>query len=421
MNEKLQEIIDLTAETFHLDHYFLKRHHIFQEQSNMQEPSYILNMEWFPKDADETDEDYNPSGTASIDVDLHSKLVKRIIFVNGENKTDAHFPPAASTELAIEWIEKETGLEFGRQFKLIHEEEKELLFQAAVDNVAVFPSGSIEIEHNEEGKLSLFSVDGIFPNEDQLNWEPFALTAEQIGPIVKSQSKLLEIPLENEEKWEPIFGTATVFVTNDGKRTISFEEVESPRSFKQKDVLLEWQEPIQERFSKREIDLSLEATLEEVFNVEKAPANEVLTMDDQQHAQRASRDFLRSEFPNDSGKWKLTGLWREKGYIFAQLKPAAPDARVIDRKIKLIIDEKNYQPVNYTDNSIILDMFEHFEKAEDPKLTKEEAFEKLREHIEITPVYVFDKRQNRYILCGKIDCEYGVNAVTGDVVLLNEI
>ncbi|WP_087973735.1 hypothetical protein [Oceanobacillus rekensis] len=421
MDERLNKVINLTAEKFNLENHFLKRHHIFREQSDMNETTYILNMEWFPKDADETDEDYNPSGTASIDVDLQTNLVKRIIFVNGENKTEADFPPAASTELAIEWIEKQTGLEFGRQFKLIHEEEKELLFQAAVDNVAVFPSGSIEMEFNEEGKLSLFSIDGIFPNEEQLNWEPFALTAKHLDPIAKSQSKLLEIPLEDEEKWEAIYGTTTVFVTNDGRRTVSFEEVESPKSYIQKDVLLEWQEPIKEKLTKQDIDLSLEATPEEAFSKEKALGNDILTVDDQQHAEETSRNFLRSEFPEDSGKWKLSGLWREMGYIFAEIKPVAPDARVIDRKIKLIIDEKDYNAMNFIDNHPILNLFKNFEKAEQPKLSKEEAFKKLREHIEFTPVYVFDKKQNRYILCGKIDCEYGVNAVTGEVVLLNEL
>ncbi|WP_157087711.1 hypothetical protein [Oceanobacillus damuensis] len=421
MKEKLQEIIDFTAEKFKLENYSLKRHHIFREETELQEESFILNMEWIPNDADETVEDYNPSGTVSIDVDLETKLVKRIIFVDGENNTDADFPPAANTEAAIEWIEAETGLEFGRQFKLVHEEEKELYFQAAVDNVAVFPSGSIDLEHNEEGKLSLFSVDGTFPNENQLNWEPFALTAEQIDPIAKSQTKLLEIPLEDKEKWEAVYGTSTVFVTNDGKRTISFEEVESPKSFVSKDVLLEWDEPIEEGFSKQEIDLSLEVTPDEAFKQEKSIDKDGLSTEKQQAAVKACRDFLRSEFPEDSGKWKLTGIWHERGFIFAELKPSSPDARVIDRKIKLIIDDKSDRAVNYVDNLVIVDMFDHFSKADKPKISEEEAFEKLREHIEISPVYVFDKTQNSYILCGKIDCSHGVDAVTGEIVLLDEM
>ncbi|WP_249869426.1 hypothetical protein [Oceanobacillus saliphilus] len=421
MDEKLQVIIDDTADKFKLENHTLKRHHIFREEIELHETSYIFNMEWVPNDAEEFDEDYNPPGTVSIDVDLESKLVKRIIFVDGVNKTEAEFPPAASTELTIEWIEEQTGLEFGRQFKLVHEEEKELLFQAAVDNVAVFPSGSIEVEYNEEGKLSLFSIDGFFPNEDQLNWEPFSLTAELVKPIAKKQCKLLEIPLEDKEKWESVYGTATVFVSNDGKRTLSFDEVERPNSYIDKDTVIEWQEPLREGFTKRPVDLSLEATPEEVFSTEKSTNKVVLTVDDQQQAEETSRNFLRSEFPEESGQWKLSGLWPEKGYIFAELKPAAPDVRVIDRRIKLIIDKNTYQPVDYIDNSVIVDMFEHFEKAAQPKLTSEEAFEKLQQHIEITPVYVFDKKQNKYILCGKIDCAYGVDAVTGDVVMLDEL
>lgn len=423
MDERLQKVINVTAEKFNLEHYFLKRYHIFREQSDMNETTYILNMEWFPNDTVETNEDYNPAGTASIDVDLQTNLVKRIIFVNEENKTEDVFPESSNTELAIEWIEEETGLEFGRQFKLNQEEERELFFQAAVDNIAVFPSGFIQMEFNNDGKLSLFSMDGSFPNEDQLNWEPFALTAKQIDPIAKSQIKLLEIPFGSEEKWKAIYGTTTAFVTNDGKRTISFEEVERPKSYIPKDVLLEWQEPIKDKFIKQDIDLSSEVTLEEAFNKGHTtdPENDFLTVNDQQHAEETSRNILRGEFPDDSGKWKLTGLWREKDYIFAEIKPVAADARVIDRKIKLIIDGKDYKPMNYVDNRAILDMFDDLENAEVPQLSKEEAFDKLYEHIEITPVYVFDKKQNHYILCGKIDCEYGVDAVTGEILLLDEL
>ncbi|WP_010648520.1 hypothetical protein [Oceanobacillus massiliensis] len=421
MDEKLQDIIDYTAEKFNLGNYYLKRHHIFREQLNSNETAYVLNMEWFPNEADESNEDYNPPGTASIDIDIDTKMVKEIIFVAGENMTEAAFPPAASTELAIEWIENETGLEFGRQFKLVHEEEKELLFQAAVDNVAVYPSGSIVMKFNEDGKLSLFSVSGSFPNEKQLNWEPFGLTAELIEPIAKSQNKLLEIPLEEEEKWKAVYGTSTVFITNDGKRTISFDEVEAPQSFTHSDSILEWQEPINEPFSKQKIDLSLEVSPEELFSDGTHHDDEILTVNDQQQAETAVRNFLRAEFPEDSGKWRLSGLWREKGYIFAEIKPVSPDARVIDRKIKLIIDEEKYEAIYFVDNQVILEMFKDFETADRPQITEDEAFEKLRPHIEITPVYVYDKKQKRYILCGKIDCEYGVDAVSGEIVVLDEL
>lgn len=421
MNEKLKEIIDSNSEKFKLDNYTLKNHHIFREQTGMGKTSFILSMEWVPKEIKEWADDYNPPGTAIIDIDVHSRLLRRIVFVENENLTDADLPDASSTELAIEWVEQETGLTFGRQFKLIHEEEKELLFHAAVDNIAVFPSGTIQLEFNEAGKLSLFSIDGYFPDESQLDWEPFALTPDTILPIAQAHSKLLEIPLEEEGKWTAVYSAPTIFVTNDGKRTISFEEVESPKSYIEKDITLEWKAPLGSTFSMRKVDLSLEATEDEAFAGTVYDDNEVLTVEEQEKAEDATRKFLQNEFPEDSGKWRLSAIWRENGYIFAELKPAAPDARVIDRKIKLIVDSATFEPINYIDNSIILDMFQDFEQADKPVLSIEEAFSKLRPHIEITPVYVFDKKQDRYILCGKADCDYGIDAVTGSLILLDEL
>ncbi len=35
--------------------------------------------------------------------------------------------------------------------------------------------------------------------------------------------------------------------------------------------------------------------------------------------------------------------------------------------------------------------------------------------------YVFDVEQKEYVLCGKLDCQYGVNAATGKVVALSDL
>ncbi|PAV31503.1 hypothetical protein CIL05_02275 [Virgibacillus profundi] len=421
MHHKIKEIVDYTAEKFKLDNYYLKRHHIYQEKNGLNEESFVLNMEWFPSKVKHTDDDHNPAGTASIDVDIHTKLVRSIIFVQGVSYAHSNFPSASEKENIIEWVEEETGLEFGRQFRLIGDEERKLSFRAAVDNVAVYPAGSIDVKFNQEGQLVLFSIHGNFPNESQLNWEPFSLTPETTDPIAEEQFKLLEIPLEDEEKWKAVYGAPAVFVTNDGKRFISFEEVENQGSYVKKDVMLEWESQIHEEFTKESIDISLEVTIEQALANETNTDNQPLTKAEEDKAITETKQFMQREYPNDSEKWKLTQLHREHGYIFAELKPAAPDQRVIERKIKVVIDEENYTAINYFDNSVILDMFGHFESADEPAISKDTAFEKLRGHIDVTPVYVYDKEQESYILCGKIDCEYGVDAVTAEVILLDEL
>lgn len=421
MDVRIQEIVDFTADKFKLEAFYLKRHAIYREKIDQNGESFVLNMEWFPNDAIISDDDLNPVGTISIDIDIHSKLIRRLIFVEGENKLETDLPKAGNTELAIEWIEQETGLEFGRQFKLVQEEDKELFFQAAVDNISVFPSGSIQVRFNDVHKLTLFSIDGHFPNEDQLNWEPFALTPEKIEPIAKAQTKLLEIPLEDEEKWKAVYGITTVFVTNDGDKTISYEQVESSESYTQHDLVLQWEKTIEEPLARKDIDLSQEVTVEEAFASKDALVDIPLNDDEQKQVIRAVQNFMQREYPQASGDWKLAALWREKAYIIAELRPTKPDARVIDRKIKLLMDGADCEALNYVDNQALVDMFKHFEHADEPKFSEEEAFEKLAKHIDITPVYVFDKTQNRYILCGKVDCGYGVDSFSGEIILLDEL
>ncbi|WP_235749586.1 hypothetical protein [Neobacillus bataviensis] len=73
------------------------------------------------------------------------------------------------------------------------------------------------------------------------------------------------------------------------------------------------------------------------------------------------------------------------------------------------------------DNKPFLKMYMDLKEAEEIKVTKEEAFEKLKELIELTPYYVYDFEQGYYVLCGKLDSHYAVKAYNGEVVELSEL
>ncbi len=66
------------------------------------------------------------------------------------------FPQVDNIEDIIEWIEEQTQLEYGRQFKLMKETKENIEFHAAVDNIKLFPGGSLDIHFNKEGRLSSF-------------------------------------------------------------------------------------------------------------------------------------------------------------------------------------------------------------------------------------------------------------------------
>ncbi len=51
----------------------------------------------------------------------------------------------------------------------------------------------------------------------------------------------------------------------------------------------------------------------------------------------------------------------------------------------------------------------------------EHIFSCLKEMLELKPYYVYDYEQKQYVLCGKIDCQYGVHAASGEVVALDDL
>ena len=118
-------------------------------------------------------------------------------------------------------------------------------------------------------------------------------------------------------------------------------------------------------------------------------------------------DFLRQEYPKDSGHWILKTLHRDKGYIHAILRANKQDNRVFQRKLMIMIDAKSLQIVNYMDNKPMLEVFDQFQAPEKVTVNKEEAFEKVKELFELKPYYVYDFKQKQYVLCGKLDCDYG--------------
>ncbi|MEC2157890.1 hypothetical protein [Virgibacillus halodenitrificans] len=421
MDNKLEKLAKATAEDCGLSNYFLKRSHIFKESGIPGEHSYLLSTEWFPEDSEPMDEELNPPGAAVIDIDIQTEKVKRIIFVQDVSfAEEGSFPNLNQKEETITWIENITGLEFGRQFQLLPTEGTTMHFQAAVDNIPVFPTGVINVEFNNEGQLTLFSIDGNFPSEDAIHWEPFALTTDIVESVAKEQMQLLEVPLESEEMWKSIYSATSVFLTNDVKKVITFEEAEEQAAYVKKQIIMEWEEAIKDPFSPVEIDLSLEATEEEALS-DHSTSKKELDKEDEEKATLEIKRFLQRVYPDDSGKWMLHSLRLQDSYIIAELLPAERGRRVIDRKLQVYLDSETYTALNYSDFDSLIEIFEHFSPAQTPVLTKQQAFELLRKHVEVTPVYVYSQTEDKYILCGKIDCSNGVDAVSGKVIPLDQL
>ncbi|PLR94689.1 hypothetical protein [Bacillus sp. T33-2] len=62
-----------------------------------------------------------------------------------------------------------------------------------------------------------------------------------------------------------------------------------------------------------------------------------ITEPDQEKIIASVIEFLRKVFPDDSGKWKLTHIYRDKGYINAELRPTKQDLHVFQGKLVVLL------------------------------------------------------------------------------------
>jgi len=423
MDPRIQELIDVTKTKFGLDSYYLQRHSLYRKVNILNETVYTLCMEWFPNHAiKQEDDDSNPDGTAVIELNVNSGKFESVIFVMGKTYAEdgVSFAGLDLNDI-IKWIEKETGLEYEKQFHLHKEEQGDLFFKECISGVAVSPSGSIEVKFNQNGNLIFFAIHGEFPSKEIIKEEIYTLSLEMVEHLAKEQLKLVEFPSYEQKRLSPVYAVEEIYVTNDQTSMIPFEVIVDTRSYLEMDEAILWDEPINNRFERKEISWIENITPEQAFSCEPSPNLFPITKVEQDKCIMAIKDVLRQEYPSESGKWMLKTLHRDKGYIHAVLRATQQDNRVFQRKLMIIIDAVSLQVINYIDNKPMLEVFDEFQAPEEVIVTKEEAFEKMKDLFELKPFYVYDVKQNLYVLCGKLDCHYGVNAGNGEVIALDDL
>ena len=423
MDSRIQELIDMTRIKFGLDDYYLQRHSFSRYVNIFNETVYRFGMEWFPNHVTEQEDDgSNPEGTASIGINVKSGKFESAIFVMDKTYAEDGIMFAnRNTEDIIKWVEDETGLTYGKQFQIHKEEEGEIHFKECIGGIDVSPSGSIEVKFNQEGQLTFFAVYGQFSSKEIVKEETYLLSFEKLEDLAKEQLKLLEYPSFEQKKLLHVYAVEEVYVTNDQMAKIPFEIFVDVRSYLQIDKTIYWDEPINGSFDRKELSWIEDVAAETAFLCELSPDSFPISKKEQEKCVIAVNDLLRQEYPKDSGNWILKTLHRDKGYIHAILRANKQDNRLFQRKLMIMIDAKSLQVVNYMDNKPMLEVFDQLQAPEKVTVNKEEAFEKVKELFELKPYYVYDFKQKQYVLCGKLDCQYGVNASNGEVIALDDL
>lgn len=420
MDRRIKELIDYTYFKLGLENYSLQRHKLYRKVNFRNETIYTLSMEWFPKNATEFDEDLNPVGTAVVELRIDNRKFERIIFVDGKTYASGLTFSNVSLEQVVEWIEHETGLKNGAQFRLLEEKSGEYRFQECYHGLPVSPSGYIEIKFDDADKLIFYSVFGSFPSSELFNVEEFTLSLNDVEEIAAEQLMRIDFPSYEKKQLIPLYAIEELYIRNDLGKTIPFEVFTIEHTFVKIEKPLYWETKSDKPFDRMEIEFHEDISPEQAFTHEPHPELEQISSHDQEKAIAEVIHSLQRVYPEDSGKWILKTLHRENRYIHATLRRQQTDHKVFQRKLIVFLDQ-TFKAVNYMDNEMMLEMLKDFTSAGEVKIQIEEAFAKLKPFLTLKPVYVYDSEEERFVLCGKLDCNDGVHAVSGEVISLDEI
>lgn len=422
MDKRIQNIVDLTRDTFNLKYFHLKRYSFRREVNLFKETNYSLLMEWFPNNAIQPDDlELNPKGTAVVSIDIASKIFNQIIFVGRETLVNDNYFAYATKEEVIKWIENKTGLIYKKDFILSKVFPGKYEFSACIDGVKTSPAGTIKLEYDILGNLVLYTIDGEFPRRQSAEKTEDALTLDQVEHIAMEQLRLVEIPSETRKRQISVYGLEEVFIKKDGLLVTPLKRFDSIREHYVIDKLIYWDTPIKKEFKKEDINLTEEISLDQAFSKEQSPDAYTINSLEKTECVNAVKDFLRQVYPNDSGKWEIQTLNRNYGFIIAKIRKVNTKEDLLARKITVLIDNHSVQVVNYIDNKSLLDLMPKYENAFDILISKKLAYELIHEYLKLEPYYVYDFNKKQYVFCMKLDCDYAVNANNGKITLLTDV
>lgn len=413
IDNQLNELIEYTKETWGLVPYYIGRHHIYRKLTADFQTIYILNMEWFPSTyADWVNKEENPEGTASIDINFHSKEFLNAIFVEGKTYAEngVVFPNKERNEVE-QWLSTITGYKLD-EFVLKKQASNSLYYEREVNGISFSPLAYLDVEWDEQGRLTSFTKENIEGENAIIIEETFSLSVLEIEELITKQVILATFPTEVDSKL--VYGIEEVFVRNDKKGTLPFSfEYE----FNRKKVInqtIVWIHSKKDTFVRKPIPFAEEVTIEQAHSKEPHPDILPITLEETECCINEITSFLQMKYPNDSGKWMIKSIYRERSTFHAELEEVIPD-RFPKNKLLIILDEQTSEVLNYMEKGVLWKKI--FKKdswnTKEVKVSKTEVYKTLKKYISLTPYFVLDSIEKKYVLCGKLDCSYYVDAETG--------
>lgn len=414
LDNRIEAVLEELKKTLGLQQFVLHTHSLSQEVSAFGGFDILLIADWLPPaTAAPEDEDLLPDGTVSI---RYSLRFQQLLFAVTQGQHSFADSIATSDEQFIHWAEQQTGLRVGEEFVLTNRHENGIEGAAVHHRIPIHTNGFLEMEWDSQGRILMCNLPLIV--SDEFEEGPFTMPLESIEPLVRQQLTPIRLPIEDEARFADYYAIDEVFIAQDGTILPYYTEEQSARFPK---AVVHWTSASQRDFEKQAIlPFGPELTAEEAFNVLTQPFSGV-TDEVQQRCIQSATSFLSSALPNEAGKWVVYRIMQQPGMIEVVCRKIGEIAGPLRRKILIMLNKDTYEVMNFLDSSEMAQLFEGFTQPRIETISQEDAFEKMVSYITLDPKYVYHQPSGTYRLCGLLDSEEAVDAVTGDLKQLNDL
>lgn len=421
MDNRLQKIVDETRVKYGLENYQLGTYEIYKERDTVGKAYYQFAMEWYPlATIDTLEEDYNPDGTAIITYHIQKQQFIEVTFVQRESYATITQFTNQSADAVLAWVKEEVQAIYDGDLRLVDQLSNYFRFETHIEGISMVPGLTVEVEFDDLGKLIRYATTGLNETGKAVQQSTFALTLEEIEPLIKAQLQLIHYPSEEENCFKPIYVIEEIFIDAENPKHIT--RLDQAATKIELGEVLEWSSPSMKELREEEIPSLYIATADEAFGNVDVDIALQLTKEQVEQSKVAVSDALSIVHPEDSGLWRLENLQYERDlFITAHCVRNDSDDLPFKQKIVVFLNPDNLSVIHLVDNGALFEMMQAFEPAKEASITHAEAYEKLAYSIGLMPTYVYDVAQEAYVLCGLLDASDGVDAVTGEVISLMEL
>ncbi|GKV68697.1 hypothetical protein NCCP2716_11950 [Sporosarcina sp. NCCP-2716] len=417
MDPRTKAILEQVSSAAGLQRCRLHTYDFFERPSAFGGSDIILSAVWLPEGAASPgEEELMPVGAVSVDYSIRFRQLILAVTTGG---VSGAVPLTEDTDKAVffrKWAEMQTGLTFGETLTVTNRTETGFEAVLSYGGFPVSTESQLQVEWDADGRL----LTAMLPlrGSDEFESSQFDLSLEAVEPLVRQQLTLIRLPIEEEERFADYYAIDEVHIAQDGTVLPYFTEEQGAQF---PGTLLSWEAPSDERFERQPVEpFRAHVSADEAFSI-AAQAPSVLDETTLRHVTESSIRFLSAEAANESGDWELYRVFRQPGIIEAVCRKIGEIPGPLRRKLVLLLEPETFEVLNYMDSNEMAQLFEGFTQPRIATVTQEEAFDEMVSFITMDPVYVYDQGDRRYKLCGLLDSDQCVDAVTGVLKNLNDL